>query len=161
MVVIFALRKASFQIVLCLEEDSQFLLGGYFAFCGYPTKKRIVPFDAACFPLSETTKIRKSPKIDFTQKFCNGDDTYSLYSLILLLVERLMASGNKNCSFSLCLLIHAFFLVGLWWPTQSLMVNICILCKKLWAHYLGPVMPTDSSHLICLPSSLKSYICKL
>ena len=44
----------------------QFLSGGYFAFSGYPIKKKVgvVPFDAAHFAWSETTKIRKSPNID-------------------------------------------------------------------------------------------------
>ena len=45
----------------------QFLSGGYFAFSGYPTKKRIVPIDAACFPSPETTKIQKSPKINLSK----------------------------------------------------------------------------------------------
>ena len=55
-----------------------------FAFSWYPTKKQsnkqqrrqngLVPIDASCFPWSETT-TRKSPKINLTQKFRDGDET--------------------------------------------------------------------------------------
>ena len=45
-------------MILCLEQDSQFLSGGYFAFSGYSVKekkeKSIASTDAACFLWSET-----------------------------------------------------------------------------------------------------------
>ena len=37
--IIFTPRKASVQMVLCLQEDTQFLSGGYFTFSRYPMKK--------------------------------------------------------------------------------------------------------------------------
>ena len=41
-------RKASFQIILCLEQDMQLLLGEYFAFSGHPIDiKQRVPINAA------------------------------------------------------------------------------------------------------------------
>ena len=62
--VIFTLRYTRFLMILWLEQDRQFLLGGYFTFSGYPMKKWIVPINAARIPWPETTKIQKSPKID-------------------------------------------------------------------------------------------------
>ena len=66
---IFTLRQASFQMILPLEQDPQFLFVGYFSFCGYPINNRMIPNKAACFPLSKTAKITRNWH---TQKFCNG-----------------------------------------------------------------------------------------
>ena len=63
--VIFIPRYASFQKILWFEQDLRFLLGGYFPFSGYPTKKWIVPINAARFPWLDTIKIWKSPKFNF------------------------------------------------------------------------------------------------
>ena len=66
--VTFTPRYARFQTIWCPEQDTQFWSGGYFAFSGYPIKKKrekeMVSIDAARFAWSETTKKWKSPKID-------------------------------------------------------------------------------------------------
>ena len=38
---IFTPKQATFQMLLCLAQDTQFLSGGYFAFSGYPIKKKM------------------------------------------------------------------------------------------------------------------------
>ena len=54
--------------VQAFERGTQFLLDGCFAFWECPIKKKIKkwiePIDGERLPQSETTKIRKSPKID-------------------------------------------------------------------------------------------------
>ena len=49
----------------CLEQNMQFLSGGYSAFSRYPINKQTVPIDTACLPWSEIAKPQKSPKIDW------------------------------------------------------------------------------------------------
>ena len=72
--IIFRLRYASFPMILWLEQNTQFLLGGFFAFCRYPMKKLTVPINTARFPWPVRIKIPKSLKIDLCKKFCDCDD---------------------------------------------------------------------------------------
>ena len=65
-------------MTLCLEQNTQFLIGGHFAFYWYPIKnnnskkqqqqqqqqQQIGAVDTACFPWSETTKIPQMAKIN-------------------------------------------------------------------------------------------------
>ena len=71
--VIFLPRHASFQTILCLEQDAQFLSNGYFAYPVYPKNKQtnktgIVPIDAARSPCLETIRSHKSAKFDLRKK---------------------------------------------------------------------------------------------
>ena len=55
-------------MIYVFEQNMQFLLGGFFCIFWGPYKKIwIEPVDAACFSWSETTKVKKSPKINLRQ----------------------------------------------------------------------------------------------
>ena len=62
-------------MIFCLEQDTQFLSGRYFAFSGYPIKKKNRTNYCSKLSLVRNSKNLKIAKNQLTRKFCSGDNT--------------------------------------------------------------------------------------
>ena len=74
--------KPNFQMIFCLEQDTQFLSGGYLAFSWYPIKqtnktRRKKPLYStnrcSMLPLARNNRNLKIANNWLMQKFCDGD----------------------------------------------------------------------------------------
>ena len=122
----------SFPMIFWLEQDAQFSWGGYFAFSGYPMKKRIVPINAAHFPWPETTKIKKFAKNWLTQKFCDGDDLW--LNLCVQAVESKAASTSRILHFISCEKLCSLGSKSKCYSQNKIFLNTQVLwrCVKGW-----------------------------